>query len=318
MNALSSLRIVFMGTPAFAVHILKGMLEQGCQVVGVITVPDKPAGRGQKLRQSEVKQFALTKGLKILQPNNLKSPDFISELTGLKPDLQVVVAFRMLPKQVWQLPNKGTFNLHASLLPHYRGAAPINWAIIHGETETGVTTFFIDEHIDTGAIILQSKVAIDSKDTAGTLHDKLMHSGSELVLKTIDLIAKDLVTTTVQKTTRSLKSAHKLNKDNCRVDWHKSGKMIGNHIRGLTPYPGAWGLLLNGENSYNVKIYSVEFKVQGHSLSCGDIVVDKTSLKVAVKDGFVTLLEFKFPGKKQMNSKSFLNGFKFESNAKMV
>ncbi len=318
MSAISRLKIVFMGTPAFAVHILKGLLEQECDVVGVITAPDKPAGRGQKIKQSEVKQFALTKGLNILQPNNLKSPDFVAQLKALKPDLQVVVAFRMLPKEVWQLPKHGTFNLHASLLPNYRGAAPINWAIIYGEKETGVTTFFIDDNIDTGAIILQSKVDIDPKDTAGTLHDKLMHSGSHLVNETIDLIAHNKVQSTFQSSSKLLKSAHKLNKENCRIHWNKSGQEIYNLVRGLNPYPGAWGLLRNGEECYNVKIYNVDFKVQHHNLPCGKILADKSKIDVVVKNGFISILEFKFPGKKQMDSKSFLNGFEFETNAKMI
>lgn len=318
MSLRASLRIVFMGTPAFAVHILKGMLEQGFEVVGVVTAADKPAGRGQKIKESDVKQFARSKGLNILQPTNLKSSEFLDKLKALKPDLQVVVAFRMLPKQVWQLPQKGTFNLHASLLPNYRGAAPINWAIIQGEKETGVTTFFIDDKIDTGAIILQSKVSIDPLDTAGTLHDKLMRAGSHLVNNTIDLISNNEIKSTVQNNDKSIKSAHKLNKENCRINWQKSGNNIHNLVRGLTPYPGAWGMLLNGEKTYNVKIYKVKFCPQDHNLPIGTLLADKNSLKVVVKDGFVALLEFKFPGKKQMDCKSFLNGFTFETHAKMI
>lgn len=317
MSSLYSLRIVFMGTPAFAVNVLKGMLQHGCHVVGVVTSPDKPAGRGQKIKQSDVKEFALAEGLKILQPENLKSSNFLSELKLLKPDLQVVVAFRMLPKMVWQIPSKGTFNLHASLLPDYRGAAPINWAIINGEIETGVTTFFIDEEIDTGAIILQSKIAIEKEDTAGTLHDKLMESGTHLVNKTIDLIVENQVQTTLQNKIITLKPAHKLNKENCKIDWTKSSQIISNLIRGLTPYPGAWGLLQNGAEEYNVKIYSIRVETEMHNFPIGKVVTSKNTLKVAVKDGYIVLLEFKFPGKKQMDSQSFLNGFTFDSNAKM-
>lgn len=318
MNELSNLRIVFMGTPHFAVHVLEGMLAKGCQVVGVITAPDKPAGRGQKIRISDVKQFALTRKIPVLQPHNLKSPDFLSELERLKPDLQVVVAFRMLPKIVWELPPKGTFNLHASLLPNYRGAAPINWAIINGEKETGVTTFFIDEKIDTGAIIQQSKVIIDDEDNAGTLHDKLMQVGSQLVNETIDLIIENNVQTIVQNNGDSLKTAHKLHKENCRIDWQKSAMEISNLVRGLTPYPGAWGLLKNGEDQYNVKISKIEIEIENHDLPIGRLVSNKSSIKIAVNNGFVNLLWFKFPGKKQMDCQSFLNGFTFHSEAHML
>lgn len=318
MNKLSSLRIVFMGTPHFAVHILEGMLAKGCQVVGVITAPDKPAGRGQKIRLSDVKQFALSHKIPVLQPHNLKSPDFISELKSLKPDLQVVVAFRMLPKIVWELAPKGTFNLHASLLPNYRGAAPINWVIINGEKDTGVTTFFIDEKIDTGAIIKQSKVTIDEEETAGTLHDKLMQAGSQLVNETIDLITNNNVQTIIQNNSDSLKTAHKLHKDNCRIDWQKSAIQISNLVRGLTPYPGAWGLLQNGKDQYNVKISKIEIEIENHDLSIGQLVYNKSSIKVAIKKGYVKLLLFKFPGKKQMDCQSFLNGFTFHSDAHMI
>ena len=237
---MKKLRIVFMGTPAFAVESLNQLIASDHQVVGVITAPDRPAGRGRKLQQSAVKQFAQEATIPVLQPTNLKDDIFIADLKALEGDLFVVVAFRMLPEIVWRLPKYGTFNLHASLLPQYRGAAPINWAIIHGETETGVTTFFIDEKIDTGAVIFQEKIMIDATDTAGSLHDKLMVLGSALILRTVDAIAQGAVTTTVQPKTENLKTAYKLNNENTKIDWEASPTTIVNRIRGLNPYPGAW------------------------------------------------------------------------------
>jgi methionyl-tRNA formyltransferase len=233
-------RIVFMGTPEFAVATLKELVDNQYNVVGVITAPDKPAGRGKKLRKSAVKQYAESVGLPVLQPTNLKSEDFNKALQALQPDLQIVVAFRMLPQVVWQLPKLGTFNLHASLLPDYRGAAPINWAIINGETETGVTTFFIDDKIDTGEIILQEKVEISPEDNASSLHDKLMTTGSHLVLKTVDLITNNQVKTKAQPKIDLPKKAPKLNKDNTKINWSAGGEQIHNLIRGLSMYPGAW------------------------------------------------------------------------------
>ena len=232
MTATKNIRIVFMGTPDFAVHMLKGLIKDGYNVVGVVTAPDRPAGRGQKIKQSAVKIYAQEQGLNILQPTNLKSTDFIAQLSTLKANLQVVVAFRMLPKVVWEMPALGTFNLHASLLPQYRGAAPINWALINGESETGVTTFYIDDKIDTGAIILQSKVSILEDDTAGSLHDKLMDKWRELILKTINQIECRSVATSIQTGEKELKTAHKLHKNNCKIDWSKSGVDIQNIDRG--------------------------------------------------------------------------------------
>jgi len=230
--AKEQLRIIFMGTPEFAVHILDGLVQQNYNVVGVITAPDRPAGRGQKVKQSAVKVYAQNHQLNVLQPENLKHPDFIAKLEALVPDLQVVVAFRMLPQAVWQLPKFGTFNLHASLLPQYRGAAPINWAIINGEKETGVSTFFIDEKIDTGAIIFQKSVPILDNDTAGVLHDKLMNEGKLLTLKTVDAVCNNTIKTTQQPQSIELKTAHKLNKENCKIDWQKNGEDIRIHIQG--------------------------------------------------------------------------------------
>ncbi|MDA0315929.1 MAG: methionyl-tRNA formyltransferase [Bacteroidetes bacterium] len=316
--AKEQLRIIFMGTPEFAVHILDGLVQQNYNVVGVITAPDRPAGRGQKVKQSAVKVYAQNHQLNVLQPDNLKHPDFIATLEALDPDLQVVVAFRMLPQAVWQLPKFGTFNLHASLLPQYRGAAPINWAIINGEKETGVSTFFIDEKIDTGAIIFQKSVPILDNDTAGVLHDKLINEGKLLTLKTVDAICNNTIKTIQQPQSIELKTAHKLNKENCKIDWQKSGEDIQNLVRGLNPYPGAWAELDNGTKTYNVKIYKVQFEKSNHKKPVGTLIVEKSSINVCINDGYINVIDFKFPGKKQMDVKSFLNGFSFEKDAKMI
>ena len=316
--AKEQLRIIFMGTPEFAVHILDGLVQQNYNVVGVITAPDRPAGRGQKVKQSAVKVYAQNHQLNVLQPENLKHPDFIAKLEALVPDLQVVVAFRMLPQAVWQLPKFGTFNLHASLLPQYRGAAPINWAIINGEKETGVSTFFIDEKIDTGAIIFQKSVPILDNDTAGVLHDKLMNEGKLLTLKTVDAVCNNTIKTTQQPQSIELKTAHKLNKENCKIDWQKNGEDIRNLVRGLNPYPGAWTELDNGTKTYNVKIYKVQFEKSNHKKPVGTLIVEKSSINVCINDGYINVIDFKFPGKKQMDVKSFLNGFSFEKDAKMI
>ncbi len=316
--AKEQLRIIFMGTPEFAVHILDGLIQQNYNVVGVITAPDRPAGRGQKVKQSAVKIYAQNHQLNILQPENLKHPNLIKTLKALNPDLQVVVAFRMLPQAVWQLPKYGTFNLHASLLPQYRGAAPINWAIINGEKETGVSTFFIDEKIDTGAVIFQKSVPISDEDTAGTLHDKLMNEGKLLTLKTAEAICDNTIKTTQQPQSIELKTAHKLNKENCKIDWQKNGEDIRNLVRGLNPYPGAWAELKNGTKTFNVKIYKVQFEKSNHKKPIGTLIVEKSSIYVCINDGYINVIDFKFPGKKQMDVKSFLNGFSFESDAKMI
>ena len=240
MTDKRDLRIVFMGTPDFAVATLKALLDHNYNVVGVITAPDKPAGRGRKLRASAVKEFALEHNLNVLQPTNLKAEAFLEELKGLNANLQIIVAFRMLPKVVWQMPEYGTFNLHASLLPQYRGAAPIHWAIINGETETGVTTFFIDEKIDTGAIITSETAPIGEHTTVGELHDDLMELGSKVVIETVKQIETNEVVTTVQPKSKDLKTANKLNRDNCKEDWTESLTIIYNKIRGLNPFPTAW------------------------------------------------------------------------------
>ena len=314
---MRKLRIIFMGTPDFAVPALKALIENNYTIVGVITAPDKPAGRGQKLRESAVKHYAKLNNLKVLQPTNLKDEDFLSALKALDANLQIVVAFRMLPKAVWQMPEYGTFNLHASLLPNYRGAAPINWAIMNGETQTGVSTFFIDEKIDTGEMILQESVAIDPDENAGSLHDKLMTIGSDLVIKTVKQIETDNVKTTPQVETENLRTAFKLNRDNCKIDWKAPLEDIYNKIRGLSPYPGAWCTLCNGEDELDIKIYESKKVYQDHSYATGHIVATKKELKVAVPHGYIKIEKIKLPGKKLMDTKSLLNGYTLYAHAKM-
>jgi methionyl-tRNA formyltransferase len=313
-----SLRIIFMGTPDFAVATLKTLVDSDYDVVGVITAPDKPAGRGRQLNESAVKKYATEHGLKVLQPTNLKHPDFIKELEALDANLQIVVAFRMLPEVVWHMPKYGTFNLHASLLPNYRGAAPIHWAIVNGETVSGVTTFFIDEKIDTGAVILQEAIAIANDETVGTLHDKLMVLGSTVVLKTVALIQEGDVTTTIQPKTEALKTAYKLDKDNCKIDWSLDLDTIYNKIRGLNPFPAAWCYLNNGEEHLSIKIFAIEKETFDHELDSGALDISKHELKVAVIGGYITIKEIQLPGKRKMDVKSLLNGYDFNQNAKML
>lgn len=314
---MRKLRIVFMGTPDFAVASLQKIVEAGYDVAGVITAPDRPAGRGRKLQESAVKKYAVAKGLRVLQPTNLKSEEFLQELTALKANLQVVVAFRMLPKAVWKMPEYGTFNLHASLLPQYRGAAPINWAVINGETETGVSTFFIDEKIDTGEMIFQQKVTVEPDESAGSLHDKLMATGSELVVKTLEALEKGPVATSSQKEARDLKPAHKLDKENTRINWSDSIDRIYNHIRGLSPYPAAWTMLKNGNEEMMLKIYETRKIPAEHDLPVGKVLSEEKEVKVAVQGGYINLLEIQLPGKRKMKTKELLNGYKFYPNANL-
>jgi len=314
MKNKKDIKIVFMGTPEFAVTILKGIIDKGYTVAGVITAPDKPAGRGRKIHQSAVKKFALENNLKIVQPTNLKNEDFLEELKSLNVNLQVVVAFRMLPKAVWQMPKYGTFNLHASLLPQYRGAAPINWAIINGEEKTGVTTFFIDDKIDTGEIILQKEIEILPNENAGDLHDKLMYLGSDLVNETIAQIEKGEIKTKPQPK-KEFKPAPKLYKDTCKIDWKDSLVSIYNKIRGLAPYPLAWTTIYNDKDVVEMKIYKADKIVEKHSLPVGKIVTSKKEMKIAVSEGFIYIKELKVAGKRKMDVVSFLNGFKFSENA---
>ena len=314
---MRDLRIVFMGTPEFAVASLEEILDAGYNVVGVITAPDRPAGRGRKLRESAVKSYAKSKGLKVLQPTNLKSEEFQQELKELNPNVQVVVAFRMLPKSVWNFPEFGTFNLHASLLPQYRGAAPINWAIINGEEKTGVSTFFLDEKIDTGAMILQEQINIDASENVESLHDRLMSLGSKLVVKTLDEIAKGDVHTEIQPESDDLKDAPKLTRENTKIDWNEPVDKIYNHIRGLNPYPAAWCYLENSSEESKVKIYDIEKVKQEHHLPNGTITINDNQIKVAATDGYILINEIQLPGKRKMLSNALLNGFNFAPDAKM-
>lgn len=314
---MKDLRIVFMGTPDFAVAILKQLVTNNYNVVGVITAPDKPAGRGRKLNESVVKKYAKTVDLPILQPTNLKNESFINDLKALQANLQIVVAFRMLPKVVWQLPEFGTFNLHASLLPDYRGAAPIHWSIINGETKTGVSTFFIDEKIDTGAIILKEEIEISETETVGSLHDKLMHLGAGLVTKTVDTISNGNITTTQQPIADG-KLAPKLTKENTKIDWTDSLENIYNKIRGLNPFPTAWTTIVNDSEQIDAKIYAVQKESAVHNFAEGKLITSKKELKVAVKNGFIVIDEIKLSGKKKMEAKSLLNGFSFSEESKMI
>ncbi|WBL24200.1 methionyl-tRNA formyltransferase [Zunongwangia sp. HGR-M22] len=314
---MKDLRILFMGTPDFAVEGLAKILEAGYNVVGVVTAPDRPAGRGRKLNQSAVKKFALVKGLPVLQPTNLKSEEFENQLKELKPNLQVVVAFRMLPEKVWKFPEYGTFNLHASLLPEYRGAAPINWAVINGEKTTGVTTFFIDEKIDTGAIIKSKEVDIKVTENVGAVHDRLMHLGADLIVDTLALIENGEVETISQNKEVELKPAPKLTRENTKIDWTQNTTAIYNLIRGLNPYPAAWCYFMNGKKM-NVKIFDCEMLLKEHQESLGKVSVEDNQIKIATSDGFILVNEIQLPGKRKMRIKDLLNGLTLEKDAYML
>ncbi len=307
-----------MGTPEFAVGILDTIYNNNYDIAAVITAPDKPAGRGQKVKYSAVKEYAMEKGLQVLQPTNLKDESFLAELKALNANLQVVVAFRMLPEAVWKMPELGTFNLHASLLPQYRGAAPINWAVINGESTTGVTTFFIDEKIDTGAMILKEEVSIGENETAGELHDRLMELGKGAVIKTLSLIEEGKAVTTIQQDTADNKTAYKLNKDNCRIDWSKTGAEIHNLVRGLSPYPAAWTYFTDNGQEWNVKVYETAFESVTSNEEVGAIVSTKKEIKIAVKDGYLNVKSLQFPGKKKMAAHELLNGMQFSDTAKAL
>ena len=320
---MSKLRIIFMGTPEFAVESLDILLKNNYNIVGVITVPDKPAGRGQQIQQSAVKKYAEEKGLNIIQPDKLKNELFLSQLKDLKADLQIIVAFRMLPEVVWNMPPIGTINLHGSLLPQYRGAAPINWAIINGERETGVSTFFLKQEIDTGQIIFREIITIGGNEIAGEIHDKLMHLGARLILKTV----KAIVTGNYPQMEQSLllpagqeiKNAPKILKDDCIINWNKNADFIHNFIRGLSPYPTAFSNFCSPENkTYSVKIFRTEKLIEKHSYPLFSIVTDsKTYLKVSVKDGFISIIDLQLAGKKRMPVNDFLRGFQLNSNWKV-
>jgi methionyl-tRNA formyltransferase len=309
----TDLRIVFMGTPEFAVASLQALVEAGSNIVGVITAPDKPAGRGMKLTESAVKKYAVEQGLHILQPEKLKNPEFLAELKGLEADLQIVVAFRMLPEVVWSMPPLGTVNLHGSLLPQYRGAAPINWAIINGEKYTGVTTFKLKQEIDTGDILLQEKILIGEKDTAGQLHDVMKEIGANLLVTTVKGLADGTLLETPQskvlKNAGELKHAPKLFTETCTINWNKSCDEIYNLIRGLSPYPGAITKL----QDKILKVYKSEKEHTTHATPIGEFVTDNnTFLKFACGDGYLHLIDLQVEGKKRMLIEDFLRGYRFK------
>jgi len=321
MADLTSIRIVYMGTPEFAVAPLKALLDAGAHVVGVLTAPDRPAGRGKKMRPSAVKAYALEQDIPVLQPEKLRNPDFLKELEALKPDLQVVVAFRMLPELVWRMAPMGTFNLHASLLPQYRGAAPINHVLIQGEERTGATTFLIDDKIDTGNILLQESLPIGPSETAGELHDRLMDLGASLVVRTALELARGSLQAQAQEhfieEGEALKPAPKIHRDDCRIDWHKTGREIVNLIRGLSPYPAAFSTLHLGESSDGKPVRSLHFKMfaashepASHELPAGAVRLDgHGSMRVAVSDGMVRVESLQQEGKRRMQVEEFLRGF---------
>ena len=308
------LRIVFMGTPEFAVPSLKALVEGGYNVVGVVTMPDKPAGRGMKLQESDVKRAAKELGIQtILQPEKLRDEEFLAALSELKPDLGIVIAFRMLPEVVWAMPKFGTFNLHASLLPQYRGAAPINWAIINGEKETGITTFLLNHEIDKGAIIGQVREPISATDTVGTLYDRLMTIGSGLVLDSVNRIAEGDITPIEQpQSDDNLRPAPKIFKDDCIIDWRKNGEDIVNFVRGLSPYPAAWSRLTkDGTECGSAKIFEVKFEPKQHSFEAGKIFSDgKESISVSCTDGIIHIHSMQMAGKKRMSNHDLLLGFR--------
>lgn len=303
------IRIIYMGTPDFAVAPLQALVEQGYNIVAVVTMPDKPAGRGHHIQYSPVKQYALSVGLPVLQPEKLKAPEFVEELRSYHADLQIVVAFRMLPEAVWAMPRLGTFNLHASLLPQYRGAAPINWAVINGDKETGVTTFMLKHEIDTGDMILQERIAIGEDEDVGSVHDRLMELGTRLVVQTVDLIAESDASgqplpTRPQPESADLRPAPKLFKETCQIRFDQEGARIVNFVRGLSPYPAAWADIEIGGRMYEgVKIYKVARSSQAQQ---------KGHILVPCADGYIDILELQLPGKKRMNAQALLNGLRLD------
>ena len=311
------MRIVFMGTPQFAVYALQALNESEHDVVGVVTSVDKPAGRGKQLRQSAVKEYAVAEKLHLLQPENLKDSAFTKELEFLNADVFIIVAYRMLPKTVWSIPLKGTFNLHASLLPNYRGAAPINWAIINNETITGATTFYIDDKIDTGAILLKEELAIEPTETVGSLHDKLAPLGANLILKTLDYIATN-PTPKPQLLTGDEKEAPKLTKENTQIDWKQSLKYIDGLVRGLNPYPVAWLEIQNGASVLKVKIFKAIPINEKHTLRIGNVFIEDKKIKIVHKEGILIVEELQLPNKNRMYAQALLNGFTFENGAEVL
>ena len=309
------MKIIFYGTPEFAVHSLKALVNNSFEILAVVTAPDKPSGRGLTLNESAIKKYAVSKNLKVLQPTNLKDDDFISEIKDLDPEIQVVVAFRMMPQKLWSLPKFGTFNLHASLLPNYRGAAPINWAIINGEDISGVTTFFLKHEIDTGDIILQKSITIGENETAGELHDKLMIHGAELIISTMTLIKngdfKTLSQDSVTSVNDVVKSAPKLNNENCHIDWSKDDSNVHNLVRGLSPYPSAFTYLNDGtERLKKFKIIRSRISERTTNQAPGTILIEQGNMYVACGNRLLELLEVQLEGKKKMKVSEFVKGFR--------
>lgn len=305
----SKLRIIYMGTPEFAVAPLQALVEHGYNIVAVVTMPDKPAGRGHQVQYSAVKQYALTVGIPVLQPEKLKDPEFVEELRSYEADLQIVVAFRMLPEIVWTMPRLGTFNLHASLLPQYRGAAPINWAVINGDKTTGVTTFMLKHEIDTGDMILQEAIDIAPDENVGSVHDRLMALGTGLVIKTVELIEQSDATgtplpTTPQPEIAELRPAPKIFKETCQIDFNQSAQQVHNFVRGLSPYPAAWAnLTIRGKLYENVKVYRTHIHAGAP---------DNNGIYIPCREGIIAIDELQLPGKKRMDAKSLLNGLRID------
>ena len=315
---MKSLKVVFLGTPDFAKTSLEAIHQSHHEVVGVVTVADKASGRGQKINQSPVKVFASENNIPVFQPEKLRNPEFLEELKKLDADVFVVVAFRMMPKVLFEMPKLGTFNLHASLLPDYRGAAPINYAVINGEEKTGATTFFINEKIDEGNILLQEEIPVLENENAGSLHDRLMEMGSQLVVKTLDGLAENAIIEKPQPEVEHPKNAYKIFKEDTRIDWTKNSKRIHQFILGMSPYPAAFTTLKIGEEEKGLKIYSGKFEISDHGKTVGSLEISKNDFKIYTKDGFYSPLELQLEGKKRMNIKDFLNGFRNFEEIKMA
>ncbi len=307
---MKNLKVVFFGTPKFAKNTLKAIYESNHTVAAVVTVADKASGRGQKIHQSPVKEFAVEHNLPVFQPEKLRNPEFLEQIQQLEADVFVVVAFRMIPKMLYEMPKIGTFNLHASLLPDYRGAAPINFAIINGETKTGATTFFINEKIDEGNILLQQELPILPEDNAGTLHDKLMEMGAKLVINTLDGLAENTISEKPQPVVEHPKNAFKIFKEDTKINWEDSAEQIHNFVRGMSPYPAAFTSLQIGNEVKSLKIYTGTFQKTEHSEKIGTLTIAKNVFRISVKDGYYFPTEVQLEGKKRMTIKDFLNGFR--------
>ena len=314
---MKSLKVIFFGTPEFAKTSLEAIHQSHHEVVGVVTVADKASGRGQKINQSAVKVFAVENNLPVFQPEKLRDPEFLEEIAKLNADIFVVVAFRMMPKILFEMPQMGTFNLHASLLPDYRGAAPINYAVINGEKKTGATTFFINEKIDEGNILLQKEIGISSEENAGQLHDRLMEMGAKLVVETLDGLSENSIQEKPQAEVEHPKNAFKIFKEDTRIDWAKSSETVHNFIRGMSPYPAAFTTVKIGEDQKFLKIYKGKFEIESHEKTSGTLEIDKHQFKIFTKDGFYLPEEVQLEGKKRMSVKDFLNGFQHYDHISM-